>query len=148
MMPGQVYVWRTRKPGAILGLPIIGRHFGYGGQTRNPKMRDVEHLEGGGRYGHTCAPWSDLAPKKYVVFKMKHCPQWLLNTVEFLVIKLLFPVYNHAHNLTNPRRIPIPTARAQRVARDARGWCFNVRGTLGPVAVLLLAAAVYLWSVR
>lgn len=119
---GEVYAYRTRKPGALLGLPIVGRHWGYCGQTRRPDIRDREHRFGGGRYGKLPASWSDLDPTRYVIFRMNHCPQWLLNLVELAVIRALFPVYNDRMNRANPRRVPRHVAAAHRVTRDQGGW--------------------------
>lgn len=117
-MPGAVYAYWVRKPNAILGLPFLGRHCGYVGQTRNERMRDLEHKNGGGRYGRPAAAWSDLRPRRVILFRMKHCPQWLLNLVEWLAIKILMPVYNDRHNRTNPRRISRNRARFHRGLRD------------------------------
>lgn len=141
-MPGAVYVYRTRKPGAILGLPLLGRHFAYVGQSRNLKARHREHLEGGGRYNCTPKPWADLDPKRYILFRMKHCPQWALDLVEWLVIQLLLPVYNDKMNRANPRRIPARVATRQRAQRDLRGWSWNLRPAV--LAGCLLAVGVLL----
>lgn len=121
MMYGEVYVWRTRKPGALLGLPLLGRHFAYVGQTRNPKARDWEHLKGGGRWGCVPKDWADLDPKKWVLFRMRHCPQWVLGAVEVFFIRVLLPVYNVQWNRGNLRRIRPEVARLQRQARDRLG---------------------------
>lgn len=143
MMPGEVYAYRTRKPGAVLGLPLLGRHWGYVGQTRNPKARHGEHMNGGGRYGKPAANWSDLSPKRYVLFRLGHCPQWLLNLVELIVIRLLLPVYNDRMNRGNPRRITRRKAARQRAQRDfivarggPRGWSWNF--TLGHALALVV----------
>jgi hypothetical protein len=122
MMSGEVYAYRVRKSHAVLGLPFLGRHWGYVGQTRNPKARHGEHLYGGGRYGHLPAPWSDLKPQRYVLIRLKMCPQWLLNFLEFLAIRILCPVYNEKLNLGNPRRISRRRARRHRARRDLIGW--------------------------
>lgn len=141
-MPGEVYAYRTRKPGAVLGLPVLGRHFAYVGQTRNPKARHREHLEGGGRYGCVPKDWADLDPKRYVLFRMRHCPQWVLDLAEWLMIQLLLPVYNVQHNRANPRRIRPEVAKRQRAQRDRRGWSWNVRPAV--LAGCLLAVSVLL----
>ena len=121
-MPGAVYAYRTRKPGALWGLPLLGRHWGYVGQTRNLKARHREHMEGGGRYQCIPKEWADLEPRRYVLFRMEHCPQWLLDLVEVVAIRLLAPVYNVQHNRGNLRRIRPSVARLQRAARDGAGW--------------------------
>jgi hypothetical protein len=143
-MPGAVYVYRTRKPNALIGLPIVGRHFGYVGQSRNLKARHGEHLYGGGRYGKPPASWSDLKPKRYVLFKLPHCPQWLLDLMEFLFIRILFPVYNDKLNRGNPRRIDRKRAARMRVRRDVTRWSFY----LGWQHLFLAAALVIVaWRV-
>lgn len=120
MMPGEVYAYRVNKPNAFLGLPFIGRHWGYVGQTRNPKARHGEHMDGGGRYGKGPAPWSDLRPKRYTLFKVSHCPQWILNLMERLAVYLLWPVYNDKMNRWNPRRISRIRAARHRYFRERR----------------------------
>lgn len=141
-MPGEVYAYRTRKPGALLGLPLIGRHWGYVGQTRNPKMRDREHLEGGGRYGAAPKDWADLEPRRYVLFRLKHCPQWVLDLAEVVAIRLLLPVYNVQHNRGNPRRVKPAVARAQRRGREMTRMSWSPHFTPAHLAGLLLAAVV------
>jgi hypothetical protein len=121
-MYGEVYAYRTRKSHAVLGLPFLGWHWGYVGQTRNPKARHGEHLLGGGRYGKPAASWSDLRPRRYVIFKLRHCPQWILNLVELLAIRILCPVYNEKLNRANPRRISRRRALRHRARRDLIGW--------------------------
>jgi hypothetical protein len=113
----EVYGYRTRKPGAILGLPIIGRHWGYVGQTRRPAVRHLEHMTGRGRYNKGPANWADLDPERYVLFSLNHFPQWMLNGVELFFIFILLPVYNHKGNLGNPRRIRLVVARRHRYWR-------------------------------
>jgi hypothetical protein len=146
-LPGEVYAYRTRKPGAIMGLPFLGRHWAYVGQTRNPKMRHREHLYGGGRYGRMPASWSDLKPKKYVLFRLRYCPQWMLSGVELFFILVLWPAYNHVGNKANPRRISIKRARRARIRRDVAGvlwmpvltWMHFIWG-------LILFALFILWG--
>jgi hypothetical protein len=137
---GEVYAYRTRKSHAVLGVPFLGWHWGYVGQTRNPKARHGEHLNGGGRYGKAAAPWSDLKPRRFVIFRMRRCPQWLLNFVEFLAIRLLCPVYNEKLNRGNPRRISRRRALRQRVMRDRLGWAPGLH--LGHVFLALVWLAI------
>lgn len=144
MLPGWIYVYRTRKPGALLGLPLIGRHNGYTGQTRNPKMRHIEHTEGGGRYNKPRANWSDLDPKRYLVFYLPMCPKWLLNLMELVAILVTWPVYNDRMNRWNPRRIPLKVAARQREIRDRSGvrWIphLNAGHLIGILVILGLVA--------
>lgn len=119
MNGGGVYVYRCRKPGAIFGWPLIGRHFAYVGETTSFRHRHLQHTVGGGRYGHQAQPWADLDP--VCVLRIPLPPwKWLLHAVETLFILILWPVYNHKKNLWNPRRIPMGVARAMHAARTQR----------------------------
>jgi hypothetical protein len=117
----EVYAYRTTKPWAALGLPIIGRHWGYAGRTNDPKRRDMEHIVGGGRYSAVAKPWADLRPRRFVIFRMKSRTEAMTHFLEWLTIKVLLPVYNVDMNLTNPRRITKKAQAAQRFARDQFG---------------------------
>lgn len=142
MKPGAIYVYRTRKPGAVLGLPVLGRHTAYVGQTRDLPTRHAEHLHGGGRYGAAAKPWADLKPRRYVVLKLRSCPQWVLNLTEVLLIRLLLPAYNVQHNRGNPRRITPRTAARMRTAREVGfGWSPYVG--LGHVVLIGVGAIAF-----
>ena len=117
----EIYAYRTDKPHAPLALPIIGRHWGYVGRTNNPRRRDMEHIKGGGRYAAVAKDWSDLRPKRKVIFKLKRRTEIMTHILEWITIKALLPVYNVEMNLTNPRRITPRRAKAQRFARDEFG---------------------------
>jgi hypothetical protein len=145
-MPGVVYAYRTRKSHAVLGLPFFGWHWGYVGQTRNERARDGEHLSGGGRYGKGAAPWSDLKPQRYVLFRMAHCPQWILNLMERIFVYLLWPVYNDKMNRWNPRRISRARARFHRSVRDRTGWALALHGGHGLMALLTLLILAGAWT--
>lgn len=138
-MRGGVYVYRCRKPGALLGWPILGRHFAYVGETTSFYHRHLQHLDG--------QPWSDLAPRVYRI----PLPGWkpLLHAVETLLILLLWPVYNHSKNLWNPRRIDLKTARAMRRGRDGAGfgWVFRVALVIRQVCALAALSIIgfYIW---
>lgn len=143
---GEIYAYRTKKPGAPFGLPMIGRHWAYVGQTRNPEARHGEHMRGGGRYGRAAQPWSDLAPRRYVLWRSDRCPQWLLNLMERLFIALFQPVYNVQHNRANFRRIIPRRALRHRLARDMAGWSWSIMPQhVLSVAGLLLAAVVVMY---
>lgn len=119
---GGVYVWRTRKPHAVIGLPFIGRHTGYVGQTNNFRRRRDEHLNGSSRYTNIVQPkdWADLGPRVWTI----PLPDWhwLRITVEQLLIWALCPVYNvKGQGSWNIRRISPAKARAQRAQRDRYG---------------------------
>lgn len=133
---GGVYAYRTRKPGLLgrLGIPILSYHFAYTGETVSFRNRHEQHVRGGGTYGSVAKPWSDLDPR--CVLRIPLPPwKWLLRSVETLVILMTWPVYNHAKNQWNPRRIPLPAQARQRAMRDRIGWCWNVR----PLHLIVLA---------
>ena len=145
-----VYAYRTRKPMAILGLPFLGRHWAYVGETLNLELRHIQHTVGGGRYGTTAQPWADLDPRR--VLRIPLPPwKWLLRSVETLLILLLWPVYNHSKNLWNPRRIPLQVAKAMRAVRDGRrrGVLFFrvVQGVRLVCMLGLFLPAVFAWWV-
>jgi hypothetical protein len=147
----EIYVYRTRKPWAPFGLRWLSRHFGYGGRTVDPQRRDREHIVGGpGRFGNKPPqPWSDLEPKRYVVFKLKTRTRLTTHLLEVLVIRVLFCVYNDKLNKLNPRKISLRRARVQRVLRDKFGRSAMAGELFGRYLILsaLVALAIYLWSV-
>ena len=127
---GGLYVWRVDKPHAFLGLPFVGRHFGYAGMTNSYYFRAQQHLNGSVRYGTVPARWSDLRPKCYHILPL---PDWLLKSknkwrrrfvrlLETIMIGLLCPVYNETQQAPwNIRKISKAKAAAQRAARDELG---------------------------
>jgi hypothetical protein len=146
----EIYVYRTRKPHAPLGLPLISRHFGYGGRTVDPERRHHEHTVGGrgGRFGNKPPqPWSTLEPKRYVVFKLKSRTRLTTHLLEVLVIRGLLCVYNHQHNLGNPRRISLKRAKVQRVLRDKYGKAAMAGELIGKwlIRAVLAFVIIYLW---
>lgn len=148
-----VYVWRTDKPYALRCLPFIGRHFAYVGQSNSFRRRDREHLFGSMAYDSPvqAKPWSDLRPKRYAVPVLFPGWRWARERQEWLMIKLLLPVYNVQHNRTNPRRITPARALAQRAMRDrnraARKVVAVIRAALG-FGLLLAAAAILIQMAR
>jgi len=169
-----VYVFRTRRPGIIgrmpmwlpvaagllswplllmLGYPgwpallvllILPRHFAYVGESNAVRLRKKAHLEGSLKYDTPPKPWADLDPSWYFI-PLPGAPKAILRLVEAIVIQLLWPVYNHQKNLTNPRRIPLSAAKRQRGQRDFTGWSFNFRAAH---AILWVAAAGFIWMNR
>lgn len=134
---GGVYAYRTRKPAARLRIPLFSFHWGYVGETTSFAHRHAQHTQGGGTYGTTAKPWTDLDPR--CVIRIPLPPwKWLLRAVEQLLIVCLMPAYNHKGNLWNPRRVPLSAQQRQRWMRDRAGWCWNVRLS----HILLLAVAV------
>ncbi len=150
------YVWRTRKPNAPIGLPIIGRHFAYVGQSNNHERRAGEHLNGSVKYGTLPAPWSDLDPRRYLLPCLFSHWKWARLAQETMWIVIFWPVYNDQKNRWNPRRIKRYAAVAQRAARDkARGMGmigvnFGRMLVRGAVTVvfwgILMYAAIEVWG--
>lgn len=141
--PG-IYLYRTDKPGAIWGLPIIGRHNGYVGETWHERHRDRQHLIGGGQYNAVAKPWADLRPRRYLLRLPWWTPKFALHALEALAIWALLPVYNDKLNLANPRRISLRKAKLQRAARDAQRGRRALRTltAIRPAHVLFLLALV------
>lgn len=145
MWRGGVYVYRARKPAARLRIPLLSYHFVYVGETTSFFHRHRQHMLGGGQYGSVAQPWSDLEPR--VVLRIPLPPwKWLLHLVETLVILCTWPVYNHAKNRWNPRRIPLRVAAAQRRMRDRYGYSFNWTMAHSALWVCSLVAA-FAWLV-
>jgi len=127
---GGLYVWRVDKPHAFLGLPFVGRHFGYAGMTNSYYFRAQQHLTGSTKYGAVRAPWSDLRPKCYRVLPLpanllKSKNKWrrrLVKGMETCLIAVTCPVYNDTQQAPwNIRKISKAKAAAQRAARDELG---------------------------
>lgn len=144
-----IYIYRTRKPGAVFGVWFFGRHFAYVGETLSFYHRGKQHLLGGGNYDVKAKDWSDLKPKCY---RIPLPPwKWLLRSGETLVISLTWPVYNIQKNLWNPRRISPARARAQRLARDTKNWPLRIITATRPMhvfSVITIAYSSYLWMYR
>lgn len=132
------YVWRTRKPHAIVGLPFIGRHTAYVGQTGSRYFRDNQHRFGDGRYGVGGKSWADLEPKVYPLPCILPHVKFARELQEKVWIKLLMPVYNTEWNKGNPRRISPIKAQQQRWARDKHRLKFNIMPALLRVALMLV----------
>lgn len=133
-----VYIFRTRRPGLLGKVPLIGRHFAYVGMSRHVRSRKSQHLDGSVRYNTPAKPWTDLKPTWYFV-AMPWAPNWVLLSAETLIIALLWPVYNHQKNLWNPRRIPLRSAKRQRGSRDVVRWSFNFRWAHAFLWILVIA---------
>jgi hypothetical protein len=119
-----VYVWRTRKPHALLGLPLLGRHTAYVGMTGHRFRRDNQH-----RFGTALEPpasWSDLSPQVYALPCLFPGWEWARKVQEKLWIFALWPVYNDQWNHHNPRRITRSYARTMRARRQAGGRRLNM----------------------
>lgn len=155
---GGIYLIRCDKPGALLGLPFIGRHNAYTGMTNSFYFRERQHFYGSSVYGSAAKPFSDLRPKFYRI-----CPlpafitdekiigrriMWLIETV---FIWLTFPVYNVTQQPPyNLRKIKPHKADAQRVARMKLGLGYKIMRTLarGAIALIVFSGAGYaVWEV-
>lgn len=144
-----VYLWRCRKPHSWLGLPLIGRHNAYVGETSSRFHRDRQHLHGGGRFGAVQKPWADLDPKCYPLPCLFPGWTWVRRGQEKLYIWLLLPVYNAAWNKANPRRIKPGKAEQQRWRRDRNKLSIDIRVMLARLLVWLTivsAAAIGGWA--
>lgn len=144
---GGVYVYRTQKPHAVLGLPIIGRHTGYVGETNSFKRRDAQHLVGGGQYRSVAKPWADLRPKCYRISLPDW--RWLRLLVEAVLIGVLCPVYNVKGQMPwNIRRVSLKRQAAQRFARDQFGATARIVGTVVRWAIwaALITIIILIWG--
>lgn len=138
-----VYIIRTRKRHAPIGLPIIGRHVGYVGQTNSFSHRIRQHLYGGGQYMVKPKPWADLSPRAHYI----HLPNWkpLRIFVELVFIWLLCPVYNvQRQPVWNLRRIRPKSAVFDRAMRDRApmAWVWPL---IFRWAIYMALAAVVTW---
>jgi hypothetical protein len=134
-----VYIWRADKPGSVtagllrragikIRIPFLMTHFAYVGETKSLRHRERQHRgnEGtGDAFEQRGKPWIDLNAR-IVFFLPLPRWKWLLRTVETLFILLTWPVYNHAKNLWNPRRIPLNVQHRQRRARNGRSLPVSV----------------------
>lgn len=144
---GGIYLIRTRKPRAILGLPLIGRHNGYVGLTSSYYHRERQHLLGGGVYGKAAKDWADLAPRFYRLLPLPNW-RWLLEVVETLAIWVLVPVYNVKKQPPwNLRKISLRQAEGQRWRRAKYGLGYRVVTSVGRFAVyaLVLGGGLWIW---
>lgn len=112
------YLVRTKKPHAPLGLPVIGRHNGYVGQSGSRYHRDRQHKGLDPR--NAPSPWSDLEPRWYALPSLPWW-KWSRELSERMWIALLCPAYNvQGQAPWNLRRISKASAMRARAARDAR----------------------------
>jgi hypothetical protein len=113
--PGIIYAYSCLDPATRKREP-----WAYVGQTRQLLIaRNNQHLGVEGYKGKAAKsqPWSDLYPQVRIVAEFK-CPNIILDLVEKFYIKWKKPIYNHTHNLNNPRRIPLYQAQQDRKSRD------------------------------
>lgn len=153
-MRGGIYAWRTRKPWALLGLPLIGRHWGYVGMTNSYSARQGQHLRGSITYGTRDALWSDLSPRCYRILPL---PAFILHgrhrrkvtlLIETLMIWLLCPVYNvRQQAVWNVRRRSKVRAARERAARDQIGFVLRIPWFVARMLLwgLLWMGVLYAW---
>lgn len=112
------YLVRTKKPHAPLGLPVIGRHNGYVGQTSSRYHRDRQHMGLDPRV--PASPWSDLDPRWWSLPSLPWW-KWSRELSEWFWTIVLLPVYPVPKQAPwNLRRISKASAARARAARDAR----------------------------
>lgn len=118
--PGEIYGYRTLRPSGRRP-----RHWGYVGKTRDGKRRHRQHMGTplpGDRFPCPGQPWNDLDPRRYVLWRSRRVRGWRLALMEFLFVRITFPVYNDQLNRGNPRRISLSDAKHQRAQRDRGAW--------------------------
>jgi hypothetical protein len=152
---GGLYVWRTRKPWAIFGLPLIGRHFAYAGMTNCYAAREGQHLNGSVTYNKPAASWSNLKPKCYRVLPL---PDWMthdelgrkfVKALETLLIALTIPVYNEQQQAPwNLRKISRREAARQRAERDAFGFSMTFLHALLHWLVWAILGVALFWILK
>jgi len=142
-LQGGIYLFRTNKPWAILGLPIIGRHNGYVGQSVAYSLRWRQHTAGGGKFKSVAKAWSDLDPEAWRILPLPGWmfarTPWAVNFLELLCIVLLAPVYNDKMNHWNLRRISKQRAHSQRTWREWAPLLLRISVMLLVLLVKLLA---------
>ena len=151
---GGLYLWRTRKPHALIGLPLIGRHNGYVGMTGSYSAREGQHLYGSVLYGTDPASWSDLDPKCYQILRL---PDFLLRgrwrrrfvkTLETVAIYLLLPVYNERQQAPwNFRKVSRKAAKRARANRGDygmayRAMAFGLRMSLNVIGIFIFGYGI------
>lgn len=152
MRRGGLYVWRTDKPHALIGLPFIGRHFAYTGMTNSYYHREAQHLQGSVTYGTLRASWSDLRPKCYRILPLpglithgRHRRK-IMKALETLMIYALCPVYNDKQQAPwNLRRKSRQAAARERARRDLLGFHYRMMKFILRMIVMagLWAAVIY-----
>lgn len=143
---GGIYLFRTRKPRAPLGFPVIGRHNAYVGLTSSYYHRERQHRYGGGVYGAIQKSWADLEPKFYRILPLPNW-RWLLHLAETLAIWVLCPVYNVKKQPPwNLRKVSPRKAESQRWARDKLGRLDAVMRLVLRWCIYLSVAGLSLWA--
>lgn len=151
---GGIYAWRARKPWALLGLPLIGRHWAYVGMTNSYRSRESQHLYGSELYGTRPASWGDLKPKCYRILPLpafithgRHRRK-VMQAIETLMIWTLCPVYNvRQQAVWNLRRRSRRAAARERDARDQFGFSARAAHFGLRLALWLIVGVIwYVWA--
>lgn len=121
------YAFRTRKPGAFWGWPLIGRHFAYVGQSGSRKRREGEHLRGSVHFKAQPKDWADLEPRFYRLPTLGGRYQVMRLIQEWLYSALLLPVYGTRPRIPwNLRKVTTKRAQWQRWAREELGLWYKI----------------------
>jgi hypothetical protein len=140
------YVFRTRKPGAFWGWPVVGRHTAYIGEGYNRALRETEHRTGSTRFRAMPKNWIDLDPHFYRIPTPLAHVRWVRKAQESLWIWLLCPVYNiRKQPAWNARKISGRSAQWQRYLRDNLGLWYKIPRAVFRWSVLGVIAYLSVW---
>lgn len=177
MSKSGVYVYRTRKPGAVFGLGILPSALLAFGTCAYFYHYDrwfwwvgVLALFLSGRHfgyvGETKSFYhrgkqhllgggrynTKVKPWADLDPKCYKFPlpawKWILRPIEALFILILMPVYNDKLNRANPRRISLRLAQAQRDARDSKNIFLRVLTSIRFVHLFGIASILFWWVTR
>lgn len=130
---GGLYAARVDKPHALIGLPLIGRRWGYVGMTNSYSAREGQHRNGSVTYGRPPASWSDLRPRFYRILPLPAIithgkyRRRIMKALETLMIWILCPAYNVAQQAPwNLRKVSKRRALAERARRDMLGFSYRL----------------------
>lgn len=153
---GGLYAWRVNKPHALIGLPLIGRRWGYVGMTNSYSARESQHLYGSATYGKAPASWADLRPRCYRILPLPafithgKYRRRVMKALETLAIWVLLPVYNVQQQAPwNLRKISKRRALADQELRNSLGLSLRLARSVVRLCfyAFLFAAFVMWWKV-
>lgn len=150
---GGLYAARVDKPHALIGLPLIGRRWGYVGMSNSYRAREEQHRNGSVTYGRPPASWSDLRPRFYRILPLPAIithgkyRRRIMKGLETVAIAILCPVYNVTQQAPwNMRRVSKKRALAERARRDMLGFSYRlVRATLRLLFWAVMVALFVFW---
>jgi hypothetical protein len=107
----------------------VGLTNSFNRRERDHKGKTAYMREDGSVVASTEKPWMDLDAKVHKVIRLPWwlCWGWVLGPLETLTILALWPRYNHAKNLWNPRRVSLSAQAAQRAQRDGGGLVYRAK---------------------